>query len=231
MKTETKKENHILDRLRPRMDEVYPENGRKPDPVKAAKVRKELMTDLDWRKMPSGEFAAVGVLLDAIVKRAVFDAVAGDARARERAYEYFSTVRKSGTWMEKRLAVDYLCEKVKLPKNADLAVLAMEQAMESGKAKKLGEVKVLDGTGRVEMIEIGDLIEQSARMLMTLQDPKAVDVLFETGRKLGDHPMYVKLGKKLTETAEKIQEESRKKKVEEFRKYAATEPPGTFLDG
>ncbi len=228
MDTKTKKAEHILDRIRPMIDELYPKGGKKPDPVKAARVRKELLSDFDLRKRPSDELAAVGVCLESTIKRAVFDAVSENRHRRERAYGYFSTVRESGANIEKMLAVDRICGHVKLRMNEDLKIVAMTQMMETKKLQKLGEVEVFDGTGRVQMIEKGDLIGRAARMLMTLQDPNTVDVLFETGRKLGDHPLYVELGRKVTEIAEKIQEEARKEKAKEFGKYVATEPPGKF---
>jgi hypothetical protein len=217
-----------LKEIKSELNGLYPEDGSKPDPVKAARVRKELLDCVE--KSPKDVRVAVRSCLDGVILRAVFDAASNDALVRQRAYGYFTSVREKGTEIEADIAVAHLCDEVKLLRTADLEVVATEQIVETGKLNKFNAVKMNDRNGRVQMVEFDDLIGRNARMLMTLRDPRAIEVLFETGLKLRGHPLYVELGARLTEIAKFIQENEKKKKeaAKEFKKYVATEPPMTF---
>ena len=192
----------VLGQIELRMSGLYPEDGRRPDPLKAAEIRKELM---GMGRKTCKEISTALACLDGIMRRARFDAVSKDAQSRKKAKEYFASVRESGTPNEKRLAADYLCDYMGLFVREDLVAGAGK------KAEGLGGIEVSDGKGHREIVEAGDAVKRTAQMLLVLGEPKGIDVLFEAARELGSHRPYAELGEKVRKIAERLRKEAGKR--------------------
>ena len=192
----------VLGKIELRMNELYPEDGRKPDPLKAAEIRKELM---GMDRKTCKEISTALACLDGIMRHAKFDAVSKDAQARKKAKEYFNSVRESGTANETRLAVDYLCEQMRRFVGEGLGASAGKKAAEPA------GIEVSDGKGHRQIVEAGDAVKRTAQMLLVLGEPKGIDVLFEAARELGSHRMYAELGKEVGNIAERLRKEAGKR--------------------